>query len=214
MIIPNRLTLYWLDCPSFPSLNSLPLPLNHCKRFDHSISYMCTKPSNPFPPPSSALFTLSPPISTPLLSTYFIVLFSYFTSKVRIQIPWSVQPLQLLSLTPSLLLPIFFCSTEAWNQDLHLKPLYQPFFVMGFFQGRILKLFAQAGFKQRSSWSMPLELLRFTGMSHQRQALLPSLLFITFQYILLCPLPAQIQCILISLTLCCSLFLFFLSQVP
>jgi hypothetical protein len=35
-----------------------------------------------------------------------------------------------------------------------LKPVRQPFFVLGIFEIRSLKLFAQAGFEQRSSWSL------------------------------------------------------------
>jgi hypothetical protein len=30
--------------------------------------------------------------------------------------------------------PFFFFGTGVWTQDLHLEPLHQPFFVMGFFK--------------------------------------------------------------------------------
>jgi hypothetical protein len=49
---------------------------------------------------------------------------------------------------------IIICSAGAWTQGLHLEPLHQPFFVMGFFEIGSLKLFAPAGFKLRSSWSL------------------------------------------------------------
>jgi hypothetical protein len=52
---------------------------------------------------------------------------------------------------------IYFCSTGAWTQSLHLKPLHQPFFVMGFFKIGSCKLFVLADFKSRSSWSLPAE---------------------------------------------------------
>jgi hypothetical protein len=32
----------------------------------------------------------------------------------------------------------FYCSTGAWTQGLHLKPLHQPFTVKGFFQDMVL----------------------------------------------------------------------------
>jgi hypothetical protein len=37
---------------------------------------------------------------------------------------------------------IFFSSTAAWTQSLHLEPLHQPFLVMGFFSTGSHKLFA------------------------------------------------------------------------
>jgi hypothetical protein len=47
---------------------------------------------------------------------------------------------------------VCFCTTGAWTLGLHLEPLYQPFFCVcnGF-----LEPFAWAGFKPRSSWSLP-----------------------------------------------------------
>jgi hypothetical protein len=33
----------------------------------------------------------------------------------------------------------FFNGTEVWTQGLHLEPLHQPFFVMGFFRDRVLQ---------------------------------------------------------------------------
>jgi hypothetical protein len=53
-----------------------------------------------------------------------------------------------------------YSSTGVWTQGLHLKPLYQQFFVMGSFEiGSHHGLFVQAGFKPQSSWSLPPELL-------------------------------------------------------
>jgi hypothetical protein len=49
----------------------------------------------------------------------------------------------------------FFCGTGFWTQGLHLESLCQPFFVMGFFKIGSHKLFAWAGFKSWSSWSLP-----------------------------------------------------------
>jgi hypothetical protein len=50
-----------------------------------------------------------------------------------------------------LFLFLFFCGTGVWTQGLHLEPLHQPFFVMGFFKIGSRKLFAPANFKVRSS---------------------------------------------------------------
>jgi hypothetical protein len=44
-------------------------------------------------------------------------------------------------------LSLFLCGTGALTQDLHLKPLYLPFFMMGFFEIGSSELFSQAGFK-------------------------------------------------------------------
>jgi hypothetical protein len=41
----------------------------------------------------------------------------------------------------------FFSSTGDWTQSLHLEPLHQFFFVMGFFQDRILQTFAWGKFQ-------------------------------------------------------------------
>jgi hypothetical protein len=43
----------------------------------------------------------------------------------------------------------FFGGTRAWTQGLHLEPLHQLFFVMGFFKIGAHELFAQAGFEHR-----------------------------------------------------------------
>jgi hypothetical protein len=51
------------------------------------------------------------------------------------------------------------CGAGAWTQGLHLKPPHQPFLAMGFFKIGSHKLFAQAGFKPWSSWSLPPEQL-------------------------------------------------------
>jgi hypothetical protein len=51
----------------------------------------------------------------------------------------------------------YFDSTGAWTQGLNLEPIHQSFFVMGFFKIGSYKLFAQAGLKPRSSWSLPHE---------------------------------------------------------
>jgi hypothetical protein len=53
----------------------------------------------------------------------------------------------------------FFHGTSIWTQDLHLKPLYQPFFVKCFFKIGFPELFAQAGFEWWSSWSLSPEKL-------------------------------------------------------
>jgi hypothetical protein len=34
-----------------------------------------------------------------------------------------------------------FSYTRIWTQGLHLEPLHQPFFVMGFFQDRVSQIF-------------------------------------------------------------------------
>jgi hypothetical protein len=49
------------------------------------------------------------------------------------------------------------CGTGVWTQGLHHEPLYQPFFVMGFFRVGSQELFALPGFKPQSSWSLPPE---------------------------------------------------------
>jgi hypothetical protein len=49
------------------------------------------------------------------------------------------------------LLLLSFGGTGACTQDPHLKPPYQPFFVMGIFKIVSGKLFALAGFELRSS---------------------------------------------------------------
>jgi hypothetical protein len=58
---------------------------------------------------------------------------------------------------PLILLPefshfffFFFCGIGDSSQGLHLEPLHQPFFVIGFFETGSRKLFAQADFKLRS----------------------------------------------------------------
>jgi hypothetical protein len=51
----------------------------------------------------------------------------------------------------------FFGSTGVWTQGLLLKPLHKSFFVMGLLKVGSCKLFAQAGFKPRSSLSLPPE---------------------------------------------------------
>jgi hypothetical protein len=65
---------------------------------------------------------------------------------------------------------IYIYCTEVWTQGLHLKLLYQPVFVMGFFKIGSHKLFAQAGFKLQSFWSLPPEYLGLqvwaTGPQH------------------------------------------------
>jgi hypothetical protein len=63
----------------------------------------------------------------------------------------------------------FFYSTGAWTQDLHLEPLHQPFFVMGFFEIGSHKLFPRAGLEWWSSWSLLPE-SRIIGMGHWRLA--------------------------------------------
>jgi hypothetical protein len=65
---------------------------------------------------------------------------------------------------------LFFCSTRAWTQGLHLEPLHQPYFCAGFFKigscrticlgwlsTAILLIFA--------SW-----IVRITGVSHLHRA--------------------------------------------
>jgi hypothetical protein len=51
----------------------------------------------------------------------------------------------------------FFFSTGVWTQGLHLEPLWQSFFVKGFFKIGSLELFAQSDFEPWSSWSLPPE---------------------------------------------------------
>jgi hypothetical protein len=51
----------------------------------------------------------------------------------------------------------FLCSTGAWTQGLHLEPLHHPHLCEGFFKIGSCKLFAWAGFKLWSSWSLPPE---------------------------------------------------------
>jgi hypothetical protein len=74
----------------------------------------------------------------------------------------------------------FFCSTRVWIQGLWL---YQPFFVMDFFQDRVSQTFAHTGFKLRSSWSLVSWVTRITGVSHQHLAqdifYLPFIFFFT-----------------------------------
>jgi hypothetical protein len=54
-------------------------------------------------------------------------------------------------------LVLFFCGTGVWTQGLHFEPLHQPYFCEGFFEIGSFELFAWAGFKPRSSWSLPSE---------------------------------------------------------
>jgi hypothetical protein len=54
----------------------------------------------------------------------------------------------------------YFCITGAWSQGLHLEPLQQPFFVMGFLQIGARELFAQAGLELQFSWILSLSTLR------------------------------------------------------
>jgi hypothetical protein len=64
---------------------------------------------------------------------------------------------------------LFFFSTRAWTQGLHLELLHQSFFFCeGFFKIGSRELFAQqAGFELRSSWSLPPEsVTRITNRSH------------------------------------------------
>jgi hypothetical protein len=42
----------------------------------------------------------------------------------------------------SLFFLFIYWGTGAWTQGLHLEPLYQPFFMMGFFEIRSWELFA------------------------------------------------------------------------
>jgi hypothetical protein len=60
----------------------------------------------------------------------------------------------------------FFCGAEAWTEGLHLEPLHQPIFVMGFFEIGSHELFDQGWFQTTillisASW-----VARITGMSH------------------------------------------------
>jgi hypothetical protein len=48
-----------------------------------------------------------------------------------------------------------YCSTGTWTQGLHLEPLHQPLFVMGFFNTGSHELFSLAGLEPKSSWSLP-----------------------------------------------------------
>jgi hypothetical protein len=58
----------------------------------------------------------------------------------------------------SLIFVLFcFCSTGVWTQSLHLEPLHQPFFAMGFFKIGFQELFSRAGFQPWSAWSLPPE---------------------------------------------------------
>jgi hypothetical protein len=41
----------------------------------------------------------------------------------------------------------FFFTTGVWSLGLYREPLHQPFFVMGIFEIRSHKLFAQVGFQ-------------------------------------------------------------------
>jgi hypothetical protein len=51
----------------------------------------------------------------------------------------------------------FFFAVLGFELGLHLESLHQSFFVMGIFEIGSCELFAQAGFKLRSSWSLPPE---------------------------------------------------------
>jgi hypothetical protein len=64
----------------------------------------------------------------------------------------------------------FFGSTGVWTHGLHLEPLHLTFFVMGF-------LFAWAGFKLRSSWSLPPEYLGLQAWATSTWLLQSSLTF-------------------------------------
>jgi hypothetical protein len=55
---------------------------------------------------------------------------------------------------PTVVCFFFFCGTRAWTQGLHLEPLHQPLFMLGIFEIGPHKLFALAGFKPQSSWSL------------------------------------------------------------
>jgi hypothetical protein len=46
---------------------------------------------------------------------------------------------------------LFFGSTEAWTEGLHLESLHQPYFCEGFFKIESHKLFALGDFEPRSS---------------------------------------------------------------
>jgi hypothetical protein len=77
----------------------------------------------------------------------------------------SFSSVSLLTLLPPILLsPLLFylfiyCGAGAWTQGLRLEPLHQPYFCVGFFKIGSLELFAWAGFKPWSSWSLPPEQL-------------------------------------------------------
>jgi hypothetical protein len=49
------------------------------------------------------------------------------------------------------------CGAGVWTQGLHLEPLHQPFFMMGFSEIGSRELLAWAGLKLWSSWSLPPE---------------------------------------------------------
>jgi hypothetical protein len=53
---------------------------------------------------------------------------------------------------------IYFCNPGAWTQGLHLEPLWQSFFCVGFFQDRVLWIIC-LGWQivLLSSWSLPPE---------------------------------------------------------
>jgi hypothetical protein len=53
-----------------------------------------------------------------------------------------------------------FCFVDwglNWTEGLHLEPLHQPFFMMGFFEIGSCVQFALAGLELPSSWSLPPE---------------------------------------------------------
>jgi hypothetical protein len=81
---------------------------------------------------------------------------------------------------------IFFFSTRAWSQGLHLEPFHQPFFVMGVFKIGSRELFACAGFEPAAillisaSW-----VARITGVSRQHPALRPVLISTTAAFLCL-----------------------------
>jgi hypothetical protein len=101
-------TILLYQPPTTPS----PPHLKQLQVFHHSLP--CMKPINNTPSPSSPPFALCLPQS-PLLCTYFTILSFIINSKVNVQrvsccillyyLLWSGQPLPLLNLTPSLLLP-------------------------------------------------------------------------------------------------------------
>jgi hypothetical protein len=51
----------------------------------------------------------------------------------------------------------FFFQYGICTQGLHLEPIHQPFFVMGFFKIGSHKLFAPAGFNHDPPGSLPPE---------------------------------------------------------